>query len=194
MLNIVDWVKVLQYADKYKPTPNAAGDLSQPSIVSGFAKLSDAAINAIPADKNGYFYYKFHDAGDRGYAITMLARTRHSFEDTAWGFGWWGEYDLCNGKQISKCEWKPARNGVPQNEGHRGIRFDTFGTYPNNCDRWFTDHLYKHNKQESCFEVHNSSRCFAKGLGCEGQIRDHVTMYKWQPHTDYILKSRYILV
>ena len=168
----------MQYADKYEPTADAAGDLSKSSKESGFAKLSDAAINAIPADASGYYYYKLEDADDTDQPV-IFARTKHSFSDTARGFGWLGEYDLCDKADVTKCDWKSALvSGVTI----RGIRFETKGLLAQDCRRWFADHSYRHLRPETCYEFNEGEpRRFAKGKPCAGQVRDHVTIYKLFP-------------
>lgn len=167
----------MQYADKYKPTVHAVGDLTKSSKVSGFAKLSDVAINSIPADEYGYFYFKLVQAGDTQQPF-MLARTKYAYNDTARGFGWLGEYDLCNTPDVTKCDWKTAHNGISD---WRGIHFDTLEPFPfaDDCTRWFTDHHYSGYEKDACYEFNQGApRCFAKGHPCVGEIRDHVTMYK----------------
>ena len=162
----------------YTPTANAVGDLSKSSTY-GFAKLSDAAINAIPADKNGYFYFKLQDAGDEDQPI-MLVRTKALFNDTAVGFGWEENYDLCNTPDMDTCIWK--------NAAIYGKHFETEEAFANNCKRWFADYsntrhhkFYRFSGTVNCFDVSNKHRCFSKGYTCDHAIRDHVTMYKWSP-------------
>ena len=173
VFNIAAWVKILRYADKYKPTAHAVGNISQPSTVSGFAKLSDAAINAIAADKNGYFYFKLQDAGDEDQPI-MLVRTKAQFNDTAVGFGWEDNYDLCNKPDVDTCGWKHA--------DVRGKYFESEEAFGNNCKRWFADYSRgRVSGTVNCFEVSNEHRCFSKGWACNHDVRTHVTMYKWSP-------------
>ena len=156
---------MLQYAKSYTPTPKAVGDLSKPSTASGFGKLSDDAINAIPADKNGYYYFKLEDTGDK-HQPAMLVRTKEKFSDTARAFGWSANFDVCNSADVSKCDWKA---------GIKGGRFDTEHVFKNACERWFTDY----STTIQCYGVTSEQRCFNKGAPCGHSVRDHVTMYKW---------------
>ena len=165
---VAGWVKILQYADKYTPTAKAVGDLSKSTADGGFAKLSDAAINAIPADNNGYFYFKLEDTGD-DHQPTLLIRTKIPFNDTASGFGWQTQttkFEVCNTSDIFSCLWEKTS----------GFNFDTQHAYKDDCNRWFADKY----KTVYCYGVGAGQRCFNKGLAtCNRALRDHVTMYKW---------------
>ena len=162
----------------YKPTANAVGDLSKPSTVSGFAKLSDAAINAISADRNGYFYFKLEDTGDKDQSV-MFVRTKAMFDDTTVGFGWLGQYDLCNTADVVKCNWKHANV--------HGIFFESEEAFENNCKRWTAEYSHgddpkpRYSGMVNCYEVSGTHRCFSKGKSCYHAPRDHVTIYKWSP-------------
>ena len=174
-LKIADWVKILQYAKSYTPTPNLVGNLSKSGTSSDFAKLSDAAINAIRADNDGYFYFKLVDAGDQDQP-TMLVRTKAKFSDTARAFGWSNNFDVCKPTEckttdVSACAWKKG------DTVHGGGYFDTEQVYSNDCGRWFTDY----SSAVECYNVSSSERCFNKGAPCGHAVRDHVTMYKWSP-------------
>ena len=161
---IAGWVKILQYAQPYTPTANAVGDLSKSTADGGFAKLSDAAINAIPADNNGYSYFKLEDAGEDP-PHTLMVRTKAAFQDTAIAFGWSNNFQVCNTDDLETCNWK---------KGSVGAHFDSEEAYGNGCDRWFTDH-----RGQRCYIVAGSKRCFSQGSSCGHATRDHVTMYKW---------------
>ena len=157
----------------YTPTANAVGDLSKSSTY-GFAKLSDAAINAIPADKNGYSYFKLQDEYDEYEPDVLMVRTKMLFTDTALGFGWNGNYDLCNTLDLETCRWKSA--------GVHDKHFETMEAFGDTCGRWFADYSNTpHSWTVNCFEESNKHRCFTKGAPCDHANRDHVTMYKWSP-------------
>ena len=150
----------------YTPTPNAVGKLSDPPS-KGFAKLSDKDINAIPAGKNGYYYFKLEDFGvSSKQQPTMLVRTKALFKDTARAFGWSKNFDLCHNAGVHTCIFK---------KGTSAGRFDTHPTvHENTCSRWFTDFLTTSN----CYLKSTKQRCFNKGLTCGHSIRDNVVIYK----------------
>lgn len=158
-------MKILQYVKSYTPTAKAVGDLSKPSTTAGFAKLSDAAINAMPADKDGYYYFKLVDTGDK-HTPAVLVRTKAKFSDTSRAFGWSNKFDICITADVAKCAWK---------KGIGGGRFDTEHAFGNKCGRWFVDY----SSAIECYGVSSKTRCFNKGAPCGHSVRDHVTMYKW---------------
>merc|ERR1711937_1013505 len=87
------WTKILQYGTAYTPTTSAVGNLDT-DAASSFAKLSDAAINSIETDANGYYYYKLHDSDDTDQP-DMYVRTTSQFSDTSRAFGWSNNFAVC---------------------------------------------------------------------------------------------------
>jgi len=167
-----EWTMVVQYGNQgYTPTRDASGEPSESN--SGFAKLSDAAINALPSGGDaGYDYYMLSSASATpDTRDTIILRVTGAFDDTNIVYGF-SDWQVCNAATFEECtSWSVARGGS------HGI--DTY--YPratNNCDRWFTG--YQNNAW--CWPDRSSGkRCWATGNTCSlgsHAIRTDVKMYK----------------
>jgi len=163
----------VQYGDDgYNPTSNAAGEPSESH--SGFAKLSDAAINALPSSGDAaYDYYMLSSSSATpNVRDTIILRVTGAFDDTNIVYGF-SDWEVCTAATFEECtEWSVARGGS------HGI--DTY--YPsatNNCDRWFTGYQ----NSAWCWPDQSSGkRCWATGNTCSlgsHAIRTDVKMYKY---------------
>lgn len=175
-----EWVKVLQFYRMYTPTANQVGDVAAFSKNSNppVAKLSDAAINAIPSPADGYHYFKLVDANDVN-EPWLLVRTQRPFADESPSFGWAGSYEVCNHGDVNSCVWKPRHSS-----GH----FDTEEVWGNGCGRWFTDY----GGAVTCYLVSTTQRCFNKGDSCNHAVRDNITVYKWSAVGEMTLERLWI--
>jgi len=166
------WTLVLQYGDSaYQPSAQSVGTLSESQ--AQFAKLSDAAINALPSVPStaGYDYYMLTSetaTADGFDNIFLRVHGAYNDLDATLGFT---EWEQCTSATFEDCTWESASGSTG------GI--DTY--YPdstNNCDRWFTGY------QNSilCYPDQGSGgRCWAHGNTCSKgshAIRSDVRMYK----------------
>jgi len=182
------WRPILEFKVNYKPDRNAIGTVKG-TPGNGPAKLSDADINAIPADSQGYYHYKITaNEFTTGWLFktyhgqcqmpiytkckqnTLFVRTRKAYVDTDVAFGWVGAFDLCFDADKETCDrnssWLRAT----------GNSFDTFYLQGGNtCARWFADN----GGVITCVStVDSGKRCFSTGQECDHVARVGIVMYK----------------
>jgi len=154
-----EWVPILRYGTSpYTPSSSAVGDLS---VDSGFAKLSDVAINRIRAN-DGYAYYRLSTTDYSQNVIYIRTNENTPFDDKSDSLGWIpGPYSICTQPQFERCTW------------HEGpSRFvDTADVTGNSCQRWFT--------KGGCIGVDPPARCFSRGWECGHNMIENVIIARY---------------
>jgi hypothetical protein len=172
------WRPILQYSKTgWTPTPNAVGTVT--GIASeGFAKLSDSDINAIPADADGYYYYRFANDGtcdqyECKLLPTVLIRTKAAYVDKAVGFGWAGAYDACRLKTKEDCDifFEGGYGWKKMGQTH----FDTGPLPGQGCSRWYADYPGSNGLVTCNGPTYTGKRCFSS---CQN-ILFNVVVSKW---------------
>jgi len=138
-----------------------------------FAKLSDAAINALPGDGDTtYDYYMLSSRPDGGSSSdareTIFLRVQGTYDDMSPTLGF-SSWEVCNSADFGACtSWEPALGSA------QGI--DTYySSAGNQCSRWFTGY----SNSILCYPDQGSGgRCWAHGNSCGHRIRKDVKMYK----------------
>ena len=161
------WRLVLQYgASAYSPTASASGVVSDDN--TGFAKLSDAEINAIVDNDPIFDYYMLTSDGPPNESLFFL-RTMNEYVDTnnamnlASGMLSW----MCSESSIESCTWVDRQIGSTT-----GINLSYNG---DDCNRWFTFNVECYNGGSIQYGV----RCWASGsTTCGFATRQNVKLYK----------------
>ncbi len=155
------WTKILHYKDAaYTPNTGAVNptgiSTESTAAISGFAKLSDAQINAIGGSGVTKTYRISGDKTTNKY----YTKSNGVWNDTARGFGLAAvSRQSCRGQTISNCTW--YNNSVSWIDTfHEGI-----SPQVDDCDRFFSDH----NSTINCYKTGSSTmRCFTGGGSCPG--------------------------
>jgi len=167
------WTLVLQYGSTaYQPNTGSVGTLDEDQ--KQHAKLSDAAINALPSGGDaGYDYYKLSSESAGTGRDTILLRVQGAYNDRNPTLGF-TSYEYCREETIDACtSWDVAAGGT--------LGIDTFypcGQACNDCTRWFTGYGNRH----LCYADRGSGgRCWTFGhCGSTGRyvLRQDVKMFK----------------
>jgi hypothetical protein len=145
------WIKVLEYEDKpYRPTVAAVGILSQ-SSPTGFAKLSDADINALAGS---HYYLRFKSSTNEWNAYLDIHGVPYS--DTSRAMGYTGQHYLfCVAQSVDACQWK-----LTSMEGYTGFDSRDHDASAGDEAAWFADTGAEH----QCYNPRdNERRCFNCG-------------------------------
>mmetsp|Transcript_104488 Transcript_104488/g.185877 ORF Transcript_104488/g.185877 Transcript_104488/m.185877 type:complete len:1006 (-) Transcript_104488:3-3020(-) len=167
------WQIILRYSKyAYKPTSKKVGDVNKNT---GFAKLSDDAINAISSQDKQLNFYKVesdmpHKKGSRE---SIYIRTSEKFDDTKLFFGFSEKNDLCQAQEIDACTWTMENKPLEWSPGG------------DNCHRWIADNhawrCYKgQDENGQSLSMDKVHRCFNAGKECsQYPMRENVIMYKF---------------
>lgn len=166
------WTAVLHADAPYTPTSDSVGYVGQPETT--FAKLSDAAINALGPGARTFRLRADDDVN----ALYFLTSAR--FADTApsWGI---------TTETIGLVEWGPAfvPSQLTQTRWGGSVnRLDTlaFGLTGNDCSRLFLDY----DGSVDCWKMDADKRCVTLGaVGCANKpsVRPfHLWLREWSPN------------
>lgn len=148
------WTKILHYKNQaYTPTVSEVNvaEIST-SVITGFAKLSDARINSIGG--SGTKIYKFDS--DAYTTDSFYVKTNVDFVDTSFGFNFPNNnsYGCHHVSSVDNCTWSWSNIA--------GIDSHLDGA-PNDSGRYFADY-HVGNSVVSCYDPPTTGvRCLASG-------------------------------
>jgi hypothetical protein len=169
-----EWTLVSQYGSAaYQPNADAVG--STDANQKQHAKMSDAAINALPSGGDIQFdYYQLTSESTSGSGLdTLFMRVigGSAYDDMSPTFGF-SSWEVCTAEELDMCtSWTVAEGS--------SLGIDTY--YPtgaNGCARWFTGYQ----NSIMCYSDQGSGgRCWSTGNSCpygSHALRQDVKLYK----------------
>jgi hypothetical protein len=168
---------VLQIASTaYTPNTAAVGSVTGQPWTDGFAKLSDAAINAIAKDGTYNVFRLAHygtcAGGNACTQNTIWYRTTSNFQDDQVAFGW-QNVQACTSATKQECDTNNGWKGIGS-LANSNSNLDTEGAFSNTCGRWFADYAGTIN----CYPSTSRTRCFTSGAPCNHAMRLNVVISK----------------